>query len=183
MDPVEYYYLNLWGENMEESDEDDPDHKNDLTWTAEEILKIKLAEPREKQKIKSILMKGHVTKLSNTMTFFTLLKGFIGTGVLFLPNGFYNGGWLFSSIALTCSMLLTLSCITLLMSVAGKQSTSYSDLGRRSMGQIGKFLCDLTLALSQTGFVIGHIVFILQNSRSIVESRLGFTPPSYTIGI
>jgi solute carrier family 36 (proton-coupled amino acid transporter) len=120
MDPCEYYYLNLWGENMEESDEDDPNHQNDDTWTAEEILKIRLADPVEKQILKARLMKGHVKKLDNFMTFFTLLKGFIGTGVLFLPNGFYNGGWLFSTLILTLSMVISLICINMLMEVAEK---------------------------------------------------------------
>lgn len=183
MDPYEYFYLNLWGENMEESDEDDPDYKNDETWTAEDILKIQLAPPEEKQKIKAILMKTHVKKLSNFMVFFTLLKGFIATGVLFLPNGFYNGGWVFSTCVLIFSMILTLICINLLMNVAEKHPGSYSDLGRKSMGRCGKYLCDLTLALSQTGFVIGHIVFIFQNMSNIISSRFAVAPPHWMIGI
>lgn len=49
-------------------------------------------------------MKGHVQKLSDTMVFFTLLKGFIGTGILFLPNGFYNAGYGFAVGSLFMSM-------------------------------------------------------------------------------
>lgn len=47
MDPTEYYYLHVWGEDL--ADEDEDMHLNeDDTWPAEELLKLKLAEPNEK---------------------------------------------------------------------------------------------------------------------------------------
>ena len=57
--------------------------------------------------LKAKLIKDHVKKLDNVMLFFTLLKGFIGLGLLFIPNGFYNGGWAFSILSLFMSMVVT----------------------------------------------------------------------------
>jgi hypothetical protein len=34
-----------------------------------------------------------VKKLGTMATFFTLIKGFIATGCLYLPKSFVNGGW------------------------------------------------------------------------------------------
>ena len=44
-------------------------------------------------------------------TVFTILKSFIGSGVLFLPKGFQNGGMLFSIVALVISAILSAFCM------------------------------------------------------------------------
>jgi amino acid permease len=51
------------------------------------------------------------TKLGTFRTLFTLLKGFIVIGFLLIPNGFYNGGIVFSICAISCSAFFTLICI------------------------------------------------------------------------
>ena len=56
-----------------------------------------------------------VKKQGLLKTFFTLIKGFIGTGILFLPKGFENGGYLFSPIALLFAGALTCYCTTKLL--------------------------------------------------------------------
>ena len=52
----------------------------------------------------------HVKKLSDTATFFSLLKGMVCTGVIYLPRNLYNGGWAFSLFALVLAYALTLFC-------------------------------------------------------------------------
>lgn len=94
----EYYYLHLWGENLHDSQSDSSDAALDDTWTADELAKLKLVADEEKELLKAKLEISHVKKLSDLATFFTLVKGFVATGVLFLPNGFYNGGWFFSIV-------------------------------------------------------------------------------------
>lgn len=34
-----------------------------------------------------------IAKLGPFMSYITLIKGFIGSGVLYLPNSYYNGGY------------------------------------------------------------------------------------------
>jgi len=36
-----------------------------------------------------------VKKLGKTATFFSLLKGFVATAILYLPDSFHKAGWLF----------------------------------------------------------------------------------------
>ena len=54
---------------------------------------------------------GETKKMGDFATAFTLFKGFVGAGILFLPNGFYNAGWLFGVIAMTFSVAVTFYCI------------------------------------------------------------------------
>jgi amino acid permease len=46
------------------------------------------------------------------MTFFTLMKGFVGTAVLYLPREVFLGGWLTSLVSLTLSLMLSFYCTT-----------------------------------------------------------------------
>jgi proton-coupled amino acid transporter len=58
-----------------------------------------------------------------------LTKAFVGTGVLFLPSGFANGGVLFSSCLLVALGFLTLHCMLLLASVSAKmENKSFAKL-------------------------------------------------------
>ena len=66
----------------------------------------------------------------------------------------------------------------MLISVSNKyEGLSYSQLGTQALGSFGKFLCDITLALSQTSFVISYTVFIVQNVNEIFASYSGFKFP------
>lgn len=48
MDPVEYYYLHLWGEALDDDQSDDANAALDDTWTAQELIELKNAEGWEK---------------------------------------------------------------------------------------------------------------------------------------
>lgn len=54
-------------------------------------------------------------KLGPIRTYFTLLKGFLGTGILYLPQSVYEGGWLFTLIAFFLSFVLTTLCMQKLL--------------------------------------------------------------------
>ena len=56
-----------------------------------------------------------VKKLGPLPTFFTLLKGFIATGFLYLPKSVAEGGWLFSIIGLFLSYVFTSVCMFMLL--------------------------------------------------------------------
>ena len=65
------------------------------------------ASPRTRGRIKSEASFKETGKNGPVKTFFTLIKGFIAAGVLFIPKGWCNGGWLFSSLAMIASWALT----------------------------------------------------------------------------
>ena len=103
----------------------------------------------------------HSKKLGPIQTFFTLMKGFLGAAVLYLPKEVQEGGWLFSGIALILSFIFTSYCIFKLLEAKKKcHATNFRDIGERAYGFKGKLAVEIFLVLSQLGFVLAYIYFI-----------------------
>lgn len=51
-----------------------------------------------------------VAKLSPIRTYFALLKGFVCTGILYMPKNFKNAGWAWGISAMFISFILTQIC-------------------------------------------------------------------------
>ena len=82
-------------------------------------------------------------------TFMTLMKGFICTGILYLPNAVLKGGWGFSAVMLIFSACFTYYCSLLLLEVRKKiNANSYTECGSKIFGIKGKRLVNLALASS-----------------------------------
>lgn len=90
----------------------------------------------DKALVKEEIELEKVGKLSPIKTYFTLLKGFIGTGVLFCPKAIEEGGWLFSAIGLFLSYILTTICTFKLLDSKkfARGTRSYKDIGKRVFG-------------------------------------------------
>jgi proton-coupled amino acid transporter len=140
----------------------------------------------EKERIMSKIEVDDVGKVGSFKAFMMLFKGFVGTAILFLPNGFYNGGWLFSTLVLTFSGFLTGICITKLIDTRkAAGGGSYSQLGVKAYGARGKILVDISVACSQVlfqinlqiGFVIAYVVFVSQNLQYIVGNIFNLKEP------
>ena len=86
-----------------------------------------------------------------------------------MPKNFINGGYVFSSISLLGSLILTLFCANLLIQTRAKVGGSFSEIGERTWGKTGKILVDITLVFSQVSFVTAYIYFISKNLMSIVK--------------
>ncbi len=69
-----------------------------------------------------------------TKTFFTLLKGFVGTGIMFLPKAFNNGGILFSTVTLLSISALSMVAFHLLLECKRYHGGSYGDIGKEIVG-------------------------------------------------
>jgi len=61
-----------------------------------------------------------IEKLGPYATAFTIFKGFVCTGILYMPKDFINGGWLFSGICVIGALFMTLYCAKLLIEVSDK---------------------------------------------------------------
>lgn len=103
-------------------------------------------------------------------SFFTLLKAFIGTGILFLPKAFNNGGILFSSIVLLTVSLLTLICFTLLLQCKAKYGGGYGELGEAIAGKKLRSLILFSIFISQIGFVCASLIFVAENLESVITA-------------
>lgn len=98
-----------------------------------------------------------------TKTFFTLIKAFVGTGIMFLPSAFNNGGILFSSIAMVIVSAITMVAFHLLLECKKKVGGGYGELGHAIAGEGMRNLILWSIALSQLGFVCAGIVFVAEN--------------------
>jgi len=58
-----------------------------------------------------------VKLLGPIATCFTIFKGFVATGILYVPKDFYNGGYIFAPATLVGSLFVTLYCAKLLLEV------------------------------------------------------------------
>lgn len=97
-----------------------------------------------------------------------LLKSFVGTGVLFLPKAYLNGGMMFSNLILLGVAILSYYCFILLVNTRLKVEGSFGDIGGILYGRWLRVLILSSVALSQIGFVSAYIVFTSQNLQAFV---------------
>ncbi|KAL2851699.1 transmembrane amino acid transporter protein-domain-containing protein [Aspergillus pseudodeflectus] len=155
-------YGNFAGEDLEETESE----------TDEESVQGE-EEPPEPERRPLLGTRRHTRRRSfrpgdatNTKTFFTLLKAFIGTGIIFLPKAFRNGGILFSSITLVTVALISTFCFHLLLQCRRQYGGGYGDIGERIAGPKLRSLILASVAISQIGFVCACIIFTAENLRA-----------------
>ncbi|ODM15394.1 hypothetical protein SI65_09335 [Aspergillus cristatus] len=107
---------------------------------------------------------------SNVRTFFTLLKAFVGAGIIFLPRAFRNGGILFSSITLVTVAIISTLCFHLLLQCRAKYGGGYGDIGERIAGPRIRTLILASVAISQLGFVCAAMIFTAENLQAVFEA-------------
>ena len=56
-----------------------------------------------------------ITKLGPVATYFSLLKGFVAIGFLWMPKNCLNGGWAFSLFSMIMSFFITYFCLVKLL--------------------------------------------------------------------
>ena len=103
-----YADVHKFGMTGDDSEEDDPD----ILAAVEDSTPITKRRVIKEENIKK------VKKLGPYATAFTIFKGFVCTGILYMPKDFINGGWLFSAICILCALFLTLYCAKLLLEVS-----------------------------------------------------------------
>jgi solute carrier family 36 (proton-coupled amino acid transporter) len=114
--------------------------------------------------------RGERGDASNIKSFFTLLKAFVGTGILFLPKAFKNGGILFSTITLVTVSLATSICFHLLLQCRKRYGGSYGDLGETIGGKRLRTLILASITISQIGFVCSGMIFTAENLFSFLDA-------------
>lgn len=100
--------------------------------------------------------------------FLLLLKSFVGTGVLFLPRAYLNGGMLFSNLVLLGVAALSYYCFILLVNTRLKVEGSFGDIGGILYGKWMRQVILSSIVLSQIGFVAAYIVFTSENLRAFI---------------
>jgi proton-coupled amino acid transporter len=102
-----------------------------------------------------------------------LVKAFVGTGVLFLPKAFSNGGIWFSTVLMVVVAALSLWSYMLLVksrvAINGKGS-SFGEIGGVLYGRYVRWLVQCSIALSQIGFSCAYTIFIAENLHAVIMS-------------
>ncbi|KAF2757056.1 amino acid transporter-like protein [Pseudovirgaria hyperparasitica] len=168
-------YGHFAGEELEEDDEalgpdeyfssytsDQPESDDDDHEYGERSALLTPGGKRRKRKTK-IAGKG-----SPTGAAMLLLKSFVGTGVLFLPRAYLNGGMAFSNVVLLATALLSYYCFILLVTTRLKVEHSFGDMGLHLYGKWMKNLINFSLVLSQIGFSSAYTVFVAENLQAFV---------------
>ena len=101
-----------------------------------------------------------VKKLGALATCFTIFKGFVATGILYVPKDFKNGGYIFTPATLVASLALTLYCAKLLLEVHAKIGGSFPEMGFKVGGKPGHIFVEVVLVASQFGFCTAYVYFI-----------------------
>ncbi|KAG9234189.1 transmembrane amino acid transporter protein-domain-containing protein [Amylocarpus encephaloides] len=100
--------------------------------------------------------------------FLLLLKSFVGTGVLFLPKAYLNGGMLFSNLVLLFVAALSYYCFVLLVNTRLIVDGSFGDIGGILYGRWMRTTILASVVISQIGFVAAYIVFTSENLQAFV---------------
>jgi solute carrier family 36 (proton-coupled amino acid transporter) len=108
-------------------------------------------------------------QLGTFNTYMTLTKGFICTGILYLPKVFTNGGWGFSTFSIIASAILNYWSLSMLLEVRQRlNANSYTECGKLIFGKKGEYIVNLALGISQLSFCISFLYFIIGNSVTII---------------
>jgi proton-coupled amino acid transporter len=117
---------------------------------------------------------------STLKTFFTLIKAFVGTGIMFLPKAFSNGGILFSILAMLAVSSVTMVAFHLLLQLEQRYPGGYGEIGEAISGRRMRNLILASVALSQLGFVCAGMVFVAENLHEFFASVSGGSSPFST---
>ncbi|KAF9414512.1 neutral amino acid transporter [Podila epigama] len=112
---------------------------------------------------------------------FLLLKSFVGTGIMFLPKAFQNGGIIFSSIFLVTIAAISLFSFLLLVESRQVVPVSFGDIGGHLYGPYMRWAVLFAIAISQIGFVCAYMSFVATNLEALAVNvfNLGEMYPSY----
>jgi solute carrier family 36 (proton-coupled amino acid transporter) len=172
-------FLTLYGHFAgEELEEDDEVLAPDEYFSSDAYASEGGDEDREPMEDSALLTPGrrkrkrkerHVTGTNGpTGAVLLLLKSFVGTGVLFLPKAFFNGGMLFSNLVLLFVAALSYYCFVLLVSTRLKVEASFGDMGDILYGKWMRGLILGSIVISQVGFVAAYIVFTSENLQAFI---------------
>lgn len=176
-------YGSFAGEDLEDSDDDeselvtdeeaspsergDEDGQQQPSETSPLMPRRRRPAYLRRKSSKALRQKGNA---STSKTFFVLLKAFIGTGIMFLPKAFNNGGILFSSLCLISVAAISMWAFHLLLKCRTNFGGSYGDIGQAIAGDRMRSIILASITLSQLGFVCTGLVFVADNWFSFLEA-------------
>lgn len=100
--------------------------------------------------VKTVMARATIAGVNSwSKTFFFLVKGFLGSGMLTLPMGFCNGGAVFSIACLAVVCIFSIMGMTALLEIRTARGGSFSDMAYEALGKPGRIIIDISLACCQ----------------------------------
>ncbi|ORX53056.1 hypothetical protein DM01DRAFT_1288183 [Hesseltinella vesiculosa] len=124
-------------------------------------------EPFEKEEDLEYVTKAPTASVGKAL--FMFLKAFIGSGVLFLPKAYQNGGIALANVlmvifAVTC--LVSFLCLVKAQLILGG---SYGDIGQKLYGPVVRYSVLFFIVISQIGFVCSYFIFVSGNFKIVSD--------------
>ncbi|EJS42939.1 avt3p [Saccharomyces arboricola H-6] len=174
-------YGHFAGEDLSEEEEEEEEEEETEGEHGPEVFEEEALETESTQLISREHERRH-HKSSTVKAVLLLLKSFVGTGVLFLPKAFHNGGWGFSALCLLSCALVSYWCFVSLITTKDKVGVDgYGDMGRILYGPKMKFAILSSIALSQIGFSAAYAVFTATNLQVFCENFFHLEPGSINL--
>lgn len=136
------------GEDLSDSEEDDSQlviHDEEQQFSEQTAL----LPNKRKRRHSAKQQKKSEHKANVTKTIFLLFKAFIGSGILFLPKAFSNGGLVFSIFTMWLMGGISLYCFLLLLDCKEHLTGSYGDMGGQLYGPWMRSIVLFSIAISQ----------------------------------
>ncbi|KAG0166058.1 neutral amino acid transporter [Apophysomyces sp. BC1015] len=170
-------FLALYGHFGGEDLSDSEDEEEDEEIARRRHLRQRRRRPSDEANVDEespLIQRAQADAVQGTATpakaVFLLLKSFVGTGVMFLPKAFYNGGLLFSTTLLGAIAIISLIAFLLLVETRNKVPVSFGDIGGILFGPFMRMAVLVAITFSQVGFVCAYMVFVAQNFQALIES-------------
>lgn len=156
LEPDEYFTSESYEPEDDDGSDDDREPMEDSAL---------LTPGRKKRRRKERQIEGTTGSMGAALL---LLKSFVGTGVLFLPKAYLNGGMMFSNLVLVFVAVLSYYCFVILVNTRLAVNGSFGDMGGILYGNWMRTTILTSIVISQIGFVAAYIVFTSENLQAFV---------------
>ena len=117
---------------------------------------------------------------SDLSTVLVILKSTVGGTLIIIPGAFSTTGLLLAPLVLLFVGGVEIYCMVLLVKcVRSLGGGSYGEIANRSMGSVGMWAVDLSILLSQIGFVCSEMLYVAKNCSGALAA-LGVTSPMFS---
>ncbi|KAL7067632.1 putative transmembrane amino acid transporter protein [Cryptosporidium serpentis] len=99
---------------------------------------------------------------------FTIIKSFVGTGIIFLPSTYKFSGIIYGNLLSGFVCILAIVALNYLVECC-ENDESLSIIAKRAWGNFGMALVDISIFFSQLGFATVYIIFITHSIQETVH--------------
>lgn len=108
---------------------------------------------------------------SDMATILVLLKSTVGGTLIVIPGGFMGAGLCLASLLLVVMGVVEIYCMVLLVRCSRQLGGgSYGDVAAAALGRVGSLAVDVSLVLSQIGFVCAEMLYVGKNTHGAFQA-------------